>query len=148
MSPRRPSLHCWKTASRSLPGGCCWLAWRPAQVPSAAGQRISWRNIMTSYLGSVCFQSFLLLVFGDVLFSDTCSLDVTWGADACHQPTSTMVNGGILQSVSVTSTVDGSSVHFPWCAIIFLLLTQTSYPHLSQVPSQSPAHTMSLVPLL
>lgn len=150
--PRRPSLHCWEGASRFLPGGCCCLAWGPPLPPSAAGQRMSWWNILPFYLWSVCFQSFLwlLLAFGagDVLFSDTFSLYVTWGADACHQPSSTMVNGGLLQSVSVTPTVDSSSIHFPWCTIISLLLTLTSYPDFSQTPSQSPAHILSLVPLL
>lgn len=70
------------------------------------------------------------------------------GCRCLSPPSSTMVNGGLLQSVSVTPTVDSSSIHFPWCTIISLLLTLTSYPDFSQTPSQSPAHILSLVPLL
>lgn len=153
MSPRRASLHCWKGASRCFPGGYCWLAISkgPAQPPSAAGQRISWWNTLSSYLESASRpSSSFLFAFGngDVLFCNTCSLYITWDADACHQPSSTMANGGLLQSVTVTSTVDSSSIHFPWCAIIFLLIILTSYAGFSQTPSLSPAHIMSLVPLL
>ena len=83
-----------------------------------------------------------------MLFSDIRLLYSTWGADAWHQPSSAIANGGLLQSVGVTSTLDSSSIRFPRCAIIFILLTRTSYLDFSQVPSWSPAHTMSLVPLL
>lgn len=45
-----------------------------------------------------------------MLFSDIGSLYSTWGADAWHQPSSTITNGGFLQSVGVTSTLDSTSV--------------------------------------
>lgn len=63
---------------------------------------------------------------GGTLFSDIRALYSTWGADAWHQPSCATVNGGLLQSVGVTSALDSSSIPFPWCDVIFLLLTWTS----------------------
>lgn len=63
---------------------------------------------------------------GGTLFSDIRALYSTWGADAWHQPSCATVNGGLLQSVGVTSALDSSSIPFPRCDVIFLLLTWTS----------------------
>lgn len=128
-------LHCWRGASKCLPGGYCWLAWGLAQRPSAAGHRGSWGNIMTSYPGSVCSQSFLLLALWHVGSVARCFLTyvhyIALGVQMLwHQPSSTVVNGDLSHSVGVTSVLDSSSVCFPRCAIIFLLLTRTSTKHL------------------
>lgn len=65
----------------------------------------------------------LMCGIGGMLFSDIRSLHSTWGADGWHQPSSAIANGGLSQSVDVTSTFDSSSIRFPRCAVIFLLLT-------------------------